>query len=545
MKVALEAQIRKSSKQLEIETMRRIPSTVTIYPFQFFVMFNPINLKLFVYCMVLLIGLLPVTLQATEKLNIVLFLVDDMGVMDTSVPFLTDDTSRPKKHPLNDFYQTPAMERLAEQGIRFNQFAAKNVCSPTRISLLTGQNSARHRTTNWINPYQNNRQQYGPSSWNWSGLNSSSVTLPRILQAAGYRTIHIGKAHFGPEDSEGSDPTQLGFNVNIGGASIGHPGSYFAAKGFGQGTRHAVPHLDHYHGSDLFLTDALTLEAKKEITKSAQAGEPFFLHLSHYAVHTPFESDPRFANHYSNSGRSKPAQAFATLISGIDHSLGEVLNHLESLGIAEDTLVIFLGDNGTDAPLGPEHAIACAEPLRGKKGDHYEGATRVPMIVAWAKPNPDSIIQQRLPIPSNMIQPHLASVCDVYPTILELLALPNPEGHPVDGSSLISLIKGSDANAHPNEFLLHFPHEHRSSYFTSLRQGNWKLIYHYNPTNQESFVRDQLFDLENDPSETVNLAAIETNRLSEMKLRMIKLLEKYDAAYPQDATGSPIKIELD
>ena len=121
--------------------------------------------------------------------NIVVFLVDDMGVMDTSVPFLTDDDGNAKTYPLNEYYRTPSMERLAARGIRLNNFYAMSVCSPTRCSIMTGQNAARHRVTNWINPDRNNGGPQGPPDWNWEGLKSTDVTLPRLLSGAGYRTI--------------------------------------------------------------------------------------------------------------------------------------------------------------------------------------------------------------------------------------------------------------------------------------------------------------------------------------------------------------------
>ena len=115
------------------------------------------------------------------------------------------------------------MERLAKQGIRFNQFYAMSVCSPTRISIMTGQNAARHRATNWINPRGNNRGANGPDSWNWPGLKKGDVTLPGVLRTQGYKTIHVGKAHFGPNDHEGSEPLNLGFDINVGGASFVRP----------------------------------------------------------------------------------------------------------------------------------------------------------------------------------------------------------------------------------------------------------------------------------------------------------------------------------
>ena len=126
---------------------------------------------------------------AQDKPNIVVFLVDDMGLMDTSVPMLTDADGTPKRYPLNDWYRTPNMERLAERGIRFSNFYAHGVCSPTRTSIMTGQNAARHRTTNWINPEHNNRGTFGPPDWNWKGLTRDDITLPRLLQKEGYRTM--------------------------------------------------------------------------------------------------------------------------------------------------------------------------------------------------------------------------------------------------------------------------------------------------------------------------------------------------------------------
>ena len=300
----------------------------------------------------------PAVTRAAEvqRPNIVIFLVDDMGVMDTSVPFLTDPKGQPRRYPLNEFYRTPNMERMAALGIRFNHFSAMSVCSPTRVSIMTGQNAARHRTTNWINPDTNNAGPHGPPDWNWRGLKKGDVTLARLMQSAGYRTIHVGKGHFGSRESEGANPLNLGFDINVAGAAIGSPGSYHGRENFGLGgkhARHAVPDLEKYHGQDIFLTEALTIEAKSRVSDAVKNGKNFFLYFPHYAVHAPFQSDPRFAAHYKNSGRTAPAQAFATLIEGMDKSLGDVLDHLDALGVAENTLVIFLGDNGSDAPLGP------------------------------------------------------------------------------------------------------------------------------------------------------------------------------------------------
>lgn len=482
--------------------------------------------------------------QGLTRPNIVVFLVDDMGVMDTSVPFLTDDQGKPMKYPLNEYYRTPNMERLAAQGIRFNQFYAMSVCSPTRISIMTGQNAARHRATNWIRPDANNAGPQGPPDWDWAGLEHADVTLPGLLSQNGYRSIHVGKGHFGPNDHEGSDPSNLGFDINIAGDAFGAPGSYYAKDNFTRDRKvepHAVPHLEAYHGTDTFLTEALTLEAKKALTDVVGADEPFYLYFSHYAVHAPFQADPRFLKNYADSGKPENAQAFATLIEGMDKSLGDVLDHLESLGVAEDTLILFLGDNGSDAPLGHQHEVACAAPLRGKKGAHYEGGMRVPFIAAWAKPNPANPLQQQLPIPTGVLQTQVASVCDVFPTLLDLVDIQAPESHPVDGIGLSRLLTGDADDSREESFLMHYPHApHRSDYYTVYREGDWKLIYHYLPTGVSDGSHYQLYDLNDDPFESTNVASNEPVTLGRLMTTMMESLEDHQALYPVDESGVPL-----
>jgi arylsulfatase A-like enzyme len=487
--------------------------------------------------------------EASARPNIVVMLVDDMGVMDTSVPFLTDAAGRPQRYPLNDFYRTPNMERLARLGIRFSQFNAMSVCSPTRISIMTGQNAARHRTTNWINPDRDNAGPQGAPDWNWKGLKPGDVTLPSLLGKAGYHTIHVGKGHFSPREFAGADPQKLGFDRNVAGASIGAPASYLGMQNFGNAggpvkkqSPAAVPGLEKYHGTETFLTEALTLEANSHVGAAVQAGQPFFLYFAQYAVHAPFNSDPRFADHYKDSGKSPQAQAFATLIAGMDKSLGDVLDHLEKLGVAENTLVVFLGDNGSDAPLGHEHAVACAAPLRGKKGSHYEGGVRVPFIAAWAKPNPDNRFQKQLPIAAGAIQTQLASVPDLFPTLLSVAGCQADTGHEVDGKLLNTLLAGQPDSGRDEAFLMHYPHApHRSDYWTSIRDGEWKVIYHYLPTQVSGNSHYQLFHLKADPFEQQDLAQSQPDKLREMMQRLVESLEKHKAAYPVDANRQPLK----
>ena len=500
-----------------------------------------------------LIATIHTELHAADRPNIVVFLVDDMGVMDTSVPFLTDLDGNAKRYPLNDHYRTPNMQRLADRGIRFNNFCAMSVCSPTRISIMTGMNAARHRTTNWINPDKDNAGPLGPPDWNWKGLRKNDVTLASLLQSQGYRTIHVGKGHFGPRDTEGEDPKNLGFDVNVGGASFGAPASYYGATNYGnaggtvkKSAPHAVPHLEKYHGTDTFLTDALTIEANSHVSAAVEKKQPFFLYFAQYAVHAPFNSDPRFAKNYAESGKSPQAQAFATLIEGMDKSLGDLMDHLNRIGVADNTLIFFVGDNGSDGPLGHEHDVACAAPLRGRKGSHYEGGMRVPFIASWAATSANHPQQKRLPIPAGAIQSQIASVCDLFPTILNLADVNSPAGHVVDGQGLNTLLSGKPDSKRSETFLMHYPHApHRSDYWTSYRDGRWKVIYHYFPSAVSENSHYQLFELVADPFEQQNLAASHPDDLKRMMQRLIDSLKAHDAVYPiNNDSKSPNKPKL-
>lgn len=498
---------------------------------------------------ILLAFVLPNTLsQAAEKPNIVLFLVDDMGLMDTSLPFLTDADGKPVKHPLNNYYRTPHMVKLAEAGTRFSTFYAHSVCSPTRTSILTGQNSARHRTTNWVKSEDNNRSAHGPAKWNWAGPDKDTLLLPRLLKQAGYNTIHSGKAHFGPFDTYAEDPLNLGFDVNIAGCSYGQPGSYYGKDGYGhltaRGKRRAVPGLEKYHGTDTFLTDALTIEANKHIEIAVKEDKPFFLYMSHYAVHAPFDSDPRFAGNYAKSGKGKSAQAYATLIEGMDKSLGDIRAKLDELKVADNTLIIFLGDNGSDAPLGATHGYSSSAPLRGKKATHYEGGMRVPFIAAWAKTDAQNKNQQKLPISIGTIQSQTGTIMDILPTLCNLAEVKLAPEVTLDGYDLQQQFAGETNTTRKVEFLNHFPHSHRSSYFTSYVNGDWKVIYHYplpgknagkgkkqkKPTIKKQY---ELFNLKDDPFEKNNLASSHAKELIEMMTAMTKDLESKNALYPE------------
>ncbi|GAA3615050.1 sulfatase-like hydrolase/transferase [Flavivirga amylovorans] len=478
-----------------------------------------------------------------SKPNVILFLVDDMGVMDTSVPFLTNKDGTIQKYPLNNWYRTPNMQKLANMGTRFSTFYAQSVCSPTRISILTGQNATRHKTTQWINPELNNRGEFGPENWQWQGIEKSHhYTLPQLIKANGYETIFIGKAHLGSLNSHAENPLNLGFNFNIGGSAWGSPGSYYGTENYtNKKKKNSVPHLEHYHNTDTFLTEALTREANKKITEAVAENKPFFLEMSHYAVHRPFMFDERFKPNYDSVEYSQDAFKYATLVEGMDKSLGDILNHLEALGIAENTLILFVGDNGSDAPIGNPHDVASSSPLRGKKGTHFEGGTRVPFIAAWAKTDADNKWQKQIPILKGTVQQSVGTVMDIYPTILDILNIETPKDYTIDGYSLREVLTQEKTSDRIPEFLMHFPHEHRSSYFTSYRFGDWKLIYHYFPEMNPSHVRYELYNLLNDPYESVNQYKKEPKVLEDMMALMIQKLETEEALFPIDKMGLEAK----
>ena len=241
-----------------------------------------------------------------EQPNIILFFVDDMGWQDSSVPFWEQKT------PLNERYVTPNMERLANTSLLFTQTYATPVCSPSRISLMTGSNAARHRVTNWtlypdqIQPSESKHEALSYPMWNVNGMSMDTTRLayqatplPAILKQHGYQTIHVGKAHFGAISTPGEDPLNLGVNINIAGHAGGAPKTYHAQDYFGTkaGAKKGpwdIPGLEKYDGQHINLTEALTREAIAETQRSIDDKKPFFLYMAHYGVHTPIMEDDRF-----------------------------------------------------------------------------------------------------------------------------------------------------------------------------------------------------------------------------------------------------------
>ena len=325
-------------------------------------------MRLFVAILFLLTS---TTLWADKRPNILFFLVDDMGVGDTSVPFLYKDGDA-QKIGLNNLYRTPNMAKLAESGRIFTSAYSYSVCSPTRISLMTGQAAPRHRVTTWTHPKQSSIDTglvktagiRSPADWRVTGLDRSLPLLPRLMKQAGYRTLFAGKAHFGPDDTTSGDPTNLGFDVNLAGFGGGGPGSYWGKYNYSANHRTGkhvwdVPGLEKYHGTDVFLTEAITLEMNQAIEDAVNSGHSFFAYMSHYAVHAPWiYPDTRFIKNYPTLDGH--GLAFATLVEGMDKSLGDIMEKLDELGVAEETLVIFFSDNGS--------AWSANGPFRDKKG---------------------------------------------------------------------------------------------------------------------------------------------------------------------------------
>ncbi|WP_035611987.1 sulfatase [Haloferula sp. BvORR071] len=463
--------------------------------------------------------------SAADHPNLLVFLVDDMGAMDTSVPFSSSGSE------LNQRYHTPHMQELADRGMKFMRAYAHPVCTPSRVSIMTGKNAARHHVTNWTTPDGADGNEQGdphlapPQDWLRKGMAASEKPLPALLKAAGYQTIHCGKAHFGSKGTFAADPKGIGFDVNIAGSEIGHPASYFAKKNFGDGRNH-VTGLDQWNGTDGFLTDVLTKELCSAIETASKQDKPFFAYMAHYAVHSPFQENPRFGMNYPNL--SPPQRAYASMIEGMDRSLGDILTKLEQLGIAQNTFVIFLSDNGGDAPIPNDRTNPIASgnaPLRGKKGMRYEGGIRVPMIAAWAKPDATNPLQASLSIKPGSSTNDIVHVTDLFPT---LLGLAGAKDVPVfEGADLRPYLRGDESYHRPQWLVTHYPHAHNNEYFSILHEGTWKLIHNYVDGSLE------LYDLAKDPYEQNNLAKTEPERSATMAKTLDQHLTEYGAQMPE------------
>jgi arylsulfatase A-like enzyme len=480
----------------------------------------------------------------SSKPNIILFLVDDMGWQDTSVPFHTELTAQNRR------YRTPNMERLAKIGVKFTQAYACSICSPTRVSLMTGLNAARHRVTNWTLKKNASNDRHHPKlafpKWNVNGLSPKAgiertvhaKALPAFLHDAGYRTIHVGKAHFGAIGTPGTDPRNVGFDVNIAGHAPGGPGSFLGTQNFSAAWRNAsriwdVPGLEKYHGKDIFLTEALSIEANRAMDQAVADGKPFFLYMSHYAVHVPFAKDSRFYQKYRDAGIGHTEAMYAAMVEGMDKSLGDLLDNVRRHGLSDKTVVLFMSDNGGLSAVGrggKRHAHN--RPLSSGKGSAHEGGVRVPMIAHWpGVTKAGSVCSQPVIIE------------DFFPTILELAGVSNIKqvGGAIDGRSFVSLLRGQhDKSREDRPLIWHVPNNWGPrgpgiGPSSSIRQGDWKLIYYHERQRYE------LFNLAKDLGERDNLADKRSEVRDRLAAKLGKYLSSVDAQMPTiKATGKTV-----
>ncbi|MCE5345872.1 MAG: sulfatase [Bacteroidales bacterium] len=472
--------------------------------------------------------------KSPKKPNIIMFLVDDMGWQDTSVPFWKEKT------PLNQKYTTPGMERLASEGMMFTQAYASSVSSPSRVSLMTGMNPARHRVTNWT--LERNASVDGHSdildypAWNVNGVqpvdtvprSTYATLLPQILKDNGYFTIHCGKAHYGAMTTPSADPLNCGFDINIAGHAAGGPGSYLGTENFGNKEKGGhtlpwgVPGLEQYHGDTIFLTEALTREALKALDKARLTEKPFYLNMAHYAVHIPLYADDRYYKKYIDKGLPESEARYASMVEGMDKSLGDLMEYLDRNGMEENTIILFMSDNGgfgLRPRAGELHTHN--KPLNSGKGSAYEGGIREPMIVKWpGKVQPGTKCNDYLLIE------------DFFPTILEMAQVKKYSTvQTVDGRSFVPMLLQNGTTAYNRDLFWHFPNNWGPTgpgigTTSTIRSGDWKLIYYYEDRHFE------LFNISEDIGELHDLAGQQPGKVKELAGKLGKYLRSVDAQRP-------------
>lgn len=428
----------------------------------------------------------------TAKPNIIFILADDLGWADLGCYGST-------------FHETPNLDRLATQGLRFTDaYAACSVCSPTRASIMTGKYPARLHLTDWL-PGQPNRpiqKLRRPDFQKFLPL--EEVTIAEALKAGGYKTALIGKWHLG--ESEDYYPEHQGFDLNVAGSGHGHPPSYFSP--------YNLPNLSDGPKGE-YLNDRLTDEALKFIEQSKD--RPFFLYLPHYAVHTPLQAKAATVEKYkTKAAQQLSGQAafmtdlgcsvrqtqnnpvYAAMIESLDENVGRILDKLTALGLDKNTVIIFTSDNG-GLSVG-KGSPACNLPLRTGKGWPYEGGVREPLIVRWPGiTKPGSVTA--VPVIST----------DYYSTLLQIAELPAiPEQH-LDGQSIVPLLQGSAMPERP--LFWHYPHysPQGSAPNGAVRLGDLKLIEWYED------MRVELYNLKDDIGERSDLAATMPAKTDELR----------------------------
>lgn len=506
--------------------------------------------------------------KKAERPNIIFFLVDDYGWVDSGVQYGDE------LYPRQRMFHTPAMERLSERACIMSNGYACSLSTPTRTSLMTGMNSAHTRITTYTAPVKdtptdaaggtigfvndNEGDIFARSDWNWNGIATEEGTehsvvitpMVRLLRDAGYYTIHVGKAHWGPSGTTGCNPYNMGFLVNVAGSCNGFPKSYYGEENYAnnaeQWTHNAVQGLAQYYGTDTFLTEALTLEAKKALEQPIKTGQPFYLYMSHYAVHTPISADKRFYQKYIDEGCDEGEARYASMVEGVDKSLGDLMDFLEEKGVADNTVIIFMSDNGghsIDARKGGVPHTQNA-PLREGKASVYEGGIRVPWMFYW----PGKTLKGRCDVP--------AMPEDMFPTILDIAGVKDYKTiQSIDGEDLVPVITGKAGPGDSvggttwaeRELVFHMPHQWRIEdredvdFMTAIRRGPWKLVYRMHTGELE------LYNLEEDLSERNDVAAEHPELVRDLCSALSSKMREWDAVMPVDRRTSlpcPLPDEL-
>ena len=451
--------------------------------------------------------------QTPQTKNILFILADDYGYNDMSFRN-------------SSFYETSNIDNLAKEGMIFNDgYAACQVCSPSRASIMSGKSTARHGITDWIGAEsgeewrkRNRHNKLLPPDY-IHNLPHEYTTLPEALKQEGYKTFFAGKWHLG---EEGSWPEDHGFDVNIGGWTPGSPwGGYFSPF--------QNPKLKNKEDGEN-LSMRLANETVKFIRDNKE--DKFFAFLSFYAVHGPIQTtqekwakyrekaerngikDSGFEmGHFLPIRQTQDNPIYAGLVESMDDAVGTVLDALKEMGLDENTIVIFTSDNGGVA--AGDNFSTSNQPLRGGKGYQFEGGIREPYFikVPWL-----NIANKQSNTP--------VSGTDFYPTILDLLGMElKPEEHS-DGVSLLPLLMGEEIENRP--LIWHYPHYGNQGGEPSsiIRLGDWKLIHYYEDN------RNELYNLRADLEETNDVSKDHLDLVKELKTNLFDYLEEVGAKFP-------------
>lgn len=454
--------------------------------------------------------------KSSEKLNIVLIVVDDLGWTDTGCCG-------------SKYYETPNIDKLRASGMMFTQaYAACAVCSPTRASIMTGRYPARLGITDWIHPFhrlakkaiaeKKHPQGYEllkgkklktPINKMW--LDKEEIIIPEVLKEKGFSSCHVGKWHLGFADWY---PDRQGFDFNRGGCEYGQPPDYFDPY---KGSRwKSIPTLKPRKTGE-YLTDREGDEAVRFIRRHGD--EPFFLYMAHYAVHTPIQCKEEIRKKYAAKAKTNhTSPSYAAMIESVDQAVGKIMNTLEELKIKNNTLVIFTSDNG-----GASHVLVDGgkatdnSPLRAGKGYPYEGGIRVPLVVSW----PGRIK------PGSTCDVPVSSI-DIFPTLCEAAGTGLPADRVIDGLSLMPLLCRSET-LQRDTLYWHFPHYwggNRVKPYSIIREGDWKLIRHYEDNKFE------LFNLKEDLGEQNDLAESMPKKVIDLKRKLRRWFKEVGALLP-------------